>query len=103
MMAFPEEVVQIIQGHCTPQQIILYGEKRTLATDKLKAASLCIIVPDGTEKDQLQQKLYLSILADVPINLTLYTAAEWRALLTDETSYAAWIARKGRVLYGQRA
>ncbi len=101
-MAFPDEVVQIIEESCTPQQIILYGEKRTLATDKLKAASLCIIVPDGTDKHSLQQKLYLSILADVPINLTLYTVAEWQALLTDATSYAAWIARKGRVLYEQR-
>lgn len=101
-MAFPDEVVKIIEESCTPQQIILYGEKRTLATDKLKAASFCIVVPNGTDKHDLQQKLYLSILADVPINLTLYTVEEWQALLTDATSYAAWIARKGRVLYEQR-
>lgn len=101
-MAFPEEVVKVIQEYCAPERIILYGEKRTLATDKLKAASICIVVPVGTEKHCLQQKLYLSIVADVPINLTLYTAAEWQELLTDATSYAAWIARKGRVLYEQR-
>ncbi len=102
-MVFPEEIVQLIAQNCTPQQIILYGEKRTLATDKLKAASLCIVVPDGTDKHSLQQQLYLSIVADVPINLTLYTAQEWDTLLADTTSYAAWIARKGRVLYEQRA
>ena len=101
-MEFPSEVVQIIEESCTPQQIILYGEKRTLATDQLKAASLCIVVPNGTDKYRLQHKLYLSISADVPINLTLYTAEEWQELLlTDATSYAAWIARKGR-MYEQR-
>ncbi|MBS5145323.1 MAG: hypothetical protein KHY89_07425 [Butyricicoccus pullicaecorum] len=102
-MEFPNEVVKIIEESCTPKQIILYGEKRTLATDKLKAASLCIVVPDGTDKHNLQHKLYLSIPADVPINLTLYTVEEWQELLTDATSYAAWIARKGRILYEQRA
>lgn len=102
-MAFPEEVVSVIAQNCVPKQIILYGEKRTLATDQLKAASLCIVVPDGTDKHSLQQKLYLSIVADVPVDLTLYTAEEWDMLLTDATSYAAWIARKGRVLYEQRA
>ncbi len=102
-MAFPEEVVGVIAQNCVPKQIILYGEKRTLATDQLKAASLCIVVPNGTDKHSLQQKLYLSIVADVPVDLTLYTAEEWDMLLADATSYAAWIARKGRVLYEQRA
>lgn len=98
-MAFPDEVVSTICAMCAPHCVILYGEKRTLSTDKLKAASLCIVVPDGTDKRALQQQLYLAILADVPVNLTLYTQDEWNRLTQDDSSYAAWIHRKGRVLY----
>ena len=60
-----------------------------------------MIVPDGTDKHALQHALYLAIVADVPVNLTLYTVQEWDALTQDEDSYAAWIRRKGRVLYEQ--
>lgn len=98
-MAFPNEIVSTICTTCAPCRIILYGEKRTLSTDKLKAASLCIVVPNGTDKHALQQALYLAIIADVPVNLTLYTQDEWDRLIQDESSYAAWIHRKGRVLY----
>lgn len=100
-MAFPEEITQTIQELCTPLAVILYGEKRTLSTDKLKAASVCIIVPDGTDKHALQRALYLAIVADVPVNLTLYTVQEWDTLTQEQTSYASWIRRKGRVLYEQ--
>ena len=86
-MAFPDEITQTIRGVCRPLAIILYGEKRTLSTDK----------------HALQHTLYLAIVADVPVNLTLYTVQEWDALTEDETSYAAWIRRKGRVLYEQGA
>lgn len=100
-MAFADEIVQSIRQLCVPLAIILYGEKRTLSTDKLKAASVCVIVPDGTDKHALQHALYLAIVADVPVNLTLYTVQEWDELTQDEDSYAAWIRRKGRVLYEQ--
>ena len=73
-----EQAVRDILTACRPQQIILYAEKRTMATDKLKAFSLCVIVP---------------------VSLSVYTIGEWDDLLSDKTSYAAWIARKGRVIY----
>lgn len=100
-MEFYEQMIAKICQLCAPRAIILYGEKRTLSTDQCKAASVCIIVPDDTDKHCLQQKLYLSIVADVPINFTLYTEQEWAELTQDDTSYAAWIRRKGRVLYEQ--
>lgn len=100
-MAYSDAIVTTIRQLCTPLCIILYGEKRTLSTDKLKAASLCIVIPDDTDKHALQHTLYLSIIADIPINLTLYTIQEWNTLTQDETSYAAWIRRKGRLLYEQ--
>ena len=102
-MLFPQEITQKIVQLCTPIHVFLYNEKRTLSTDKLKAASFCVIVPDETDRDTLQRSLYLSIDAEIPLTFTLYTATEWTELNGDPASYAAWIGRKGRVLYDAKA
>ena len=86
---------------CQPRRIILFAEKRTMATGKLKAFSLCVIAPNGSDCRHLRTQLHLALSADVPVNLSVYTADEWDDLLEDETSYAAWIARKGQVTYEQ--
>ncbi|HJA48590.1 MAG TPA: hypothetical protein H9790_04580 [Candidatus Agathobaculum intestinipullorum] len=93
------QTTQDILRVCQPQRIILFAEKRTMSTGKLKAFSLCIIVPDGSDCRHLRTQLHLALSADVPVNLNVYTADEWDDLLEDETSYAAWIARKGQVIY----
>lgn len=94
------QAVKDILGACHPLEIILYAEKRTMSTGKLKAFSLCVVVPDGTDCRQLRTRLHLALSADVPVNLSVYTNEEWDDLIADETSYAAWIARKGQVIYG---
>lgn len=93
------QTTQDILRVCQPQRIILFAEKRTMSTGKLKAFSLCIIVPDGSDCRHLRTQLHLALSADVPVNLNVYTVDEWDDLLEDETSYAAWIARKGQVIY----
>ena len=93
------QTTQDILRVCQPQRIILFAENRTMSTGKLKAFSLCIIVPDGSDCRHLRTQLHLALSADVPVNLNVYTADEWDDLLEDETSYAAWIARKGQVIY----
>ena len=94
------QTVRDILTVCRPHKILLYAEKRTMATGKLKAFSLCVIAPDGEQSRALRTRLHLAISTDVPVSLSVYTAAEWDDLLTDEDSYAAWIARKGQVVYG---
>ncbi len=94
-----EQAVRDILGACDPRQIILYAEKRTMSTDKLKAFSLCVIVPDHINARTLRTHLHLAISVDVPVSLSVYTIGEWAELLSDETSYASWIARKGQVIY----
>ena len=86
---------------CQPRRIILFAEKRTMATGQLKSFSLCVIVPNGSDCRHLRTQLHLALSADVPVNLSVYTADEWDELLEEETSYAAWIARKGQVIYEQ--
>ena len=93
------QAVEDILRACRPQEIILFAEKRTMSTGKLKAFSLCVVVPDGTDCRQLRTRLHLALSADVPVNLSVYTNEEWDDLIADETSYAAWIARKGQVIY----
>lgn len=94
------QAVRDILGVCQPQEIILFAEKRTMSTGKLKAFSLCVVVPEGTDCRQLRTRLHLALSADVPVNLNVYTTEEWDDLTADDTSYAAWIARKGQVVYG---
>ncbi len=93
-----QAVADILQV-CQPRKIILFAEKRTMATGKLKALSLCIIAPNGTDCHRLRPQLHLALSAELPINLNVYTEEEWDGLLTDSTTYAAWIARKGQVVY----
>ena len=92
--------VQDILTACQPKEIILYAEKRTMSTGKLKAFSLCVIVPEGTDCRRLRPTLHLALSGGVPASLSVYTTDEWEDLTADQTSYAAWIARKGQVVYG---
>ena len=94
------QAVKDILGACHPLEIILYAEKRTMSTGKLKAFSLCVIVPNDVDCRQLRTQLHLALNVDVPVSLSVYTTEEWNDLSEDETSYAAWIARKGQVVYG---
>lgn len=92
-------LVQNIRTVCQPEQIILFAEKRTMTTGKLKALSLCVTVPDGTDCHALRPQLHLVLSADLPVSLSVYTATEWESLRAYPGSYASWIARKGQVIY----
>ncbi len=94
-----ESIVKDILTVCVPQRVILYAEKRTMATGKLKSLSLCVIVPDGEDCRALRTRLYLAIAIDVPVNLNVYQVGEWEELNVYPGSYASWIARKGQVVY----
>ena len=94
-----QKATQDILRVCHPQQIILFADTRTMATGKHKAFSLCVIVPDDADCRQLRTQLHLALNVDVPVSLSVYTTEEWNDLSEDETSYAAWIARKGQVVY----
>lgn len=98
-----QHTISDILTHCTPQKIFLYAEKRTMSTNELKSFSLCLVVPNGTDCRALRSDLYLALSAEIPVTLNLYTVEEWDELLLIQSSYAAWIARKGQIVYGQTA
>ena len=95
-----QTILREILQHCTPEKVILYGEKRTLATSEIKSLDFCIILPLA-DKPALLRELYLAIESPVPFNLLLYTCDEWAQLTQDFSSYAAAIQKKGTVLYEQ--
>ena len=95
------QIVTDILGVCEPLRIILFAEKHTMSTGKLKTVSLCVIVPAGTHCRALRIRLHLAISMDMPVNLSVYSVDEWEDLLDDHTSYASWIDKKGQVIYEQ--
>ena len=46
---------------CSPEKVILHGAKRGLSSGRLKAASLCIVVPD-CDKSEVLRRLYLHMI-----------------------------------------
>lgn len=99
-MKTEELIVKGILSCCTPQNIILYSEKTSLYDHCLRAANFCVIVQTD-DKKELIRKLYLSIPADIPFDILLYTPKEWEKMTADSASYASHILRKGKVIYEQ--
>ena len=99
-MSIEKQIIQGILACCQPKYIILYSEKTSLFDHILRGANFCIVVPT-LEKKKLTHKLYLTISADIPFNLLLYTPEEWAQMIADPASYASHIAKKGKVLYEQ--
>ena len=99
--AIEQAVCDILGRVPAGQKSSCMRKRRTMATDKLKAFSLCVIVPESANCRTLRTHLHLAITVSVPVSLSVYTTEEWAELCTDSTSYAAWIARKGKVIYDQ--
>ena len=78
-------------------------QKSVRCNRQAQAFSLCVIVPESANCRTLRTHLHLAITVSVPVSLSVYTTEEWAELCTDSTSYAAWIARKGKVIYDQTA
>ena len=96
-----QTILSDILRHCSPQKVILYGEKRTLSTSEIKSLDFCIILPE-VDKPSLLHELYQTIDSPVPFNLLLYSCDEWEELTEDFSSYASAIQKKGTVLYEQK-
>lgn len=103
MLDLIRQTAEDILRVCDPKKIILFAEKRTMATGKLKALSFCVIVANGIDCRRLRPRLHLAVSTDIPVNLSVYTVDEWEDLCGDPASYAAWINRKGQVIYEPKA
>ncbi len=93
-------LVKAIRRLACPSGILLYGVKQDPAeANGLKEVNLCLIVEDDPK--EVERRLYRSLESELAFNLLVYERKAWQMLVTDATSYAACIARKGILLYGK--
>lgn len=97
-----EELTRIcgeIVRSAAPELVIMYAVKHTPSADRIKEASLCVVV-NGNPKEA-ECMLYRVLDTEFPCNLLVYRKDDWDKLASDPTSYAASILSKGVVLYGK--
>ena len=82
-----------------PRKIILFGSQaRGTATDK-SDVDICVVI-ETTRKHELTAELYIALDLEAPVDIIVYTPAEWESCLADRTSFAYKIDTEGVVLYG---
>ena len=83
---------------CAPTRIILYGCKTEVTSNDVREVNLLIVVKERAK--ELERELYRNLECDFAFNLLLYNEDDYTSLISDPTSYASCITRKGTVLYG---
>lgn len=89
---------QSIVKICSPSRIVLYGCKTEVGSSEVREVSLLIVVKERAK--ELERELYRNLECDFAFNLLLYNEDDYTSLISDPTSYASCITRKGTVLYG---
>lgn len=79
------------------KKIVSYGEKRT-SDGEIREVSLLIVT--DSDPRSLEKELYRGLEPDFAVNLLVYKEEDFSALLSDRTSYAYSILKKGTVIYG---
>ena len=96
-----DELIRIrdrIIALCSPEKIILFGEKKVLSTGETGEVKICLVA-DTVNKEVLEKRLYLGIDSEVSFDILVYTPEEWKNLLEDPQSYASRILEKGTVIW----
>lgn len=96
-----EEVKRITAGlvaDFAPEKVILFGSQAKGTARESSDIDLCVVVDTDKRRETLA-RMYLSIDSEIPVDLILYTPAQWRDNLAIEGSFACLIKEKGVVLY----
>ena len=93
LAALRDDIVRL----CTPEKIYVFHQKNS-PSGELTAVNLCVILPEGDAR-AAEGRLYGELESELPFDLLVYTAEEWRQLLNTELSFARHIRETGRVLY----
>lgn len=92
-----QTLVDDIAKLCAPEEIYLFSVKVNLR-EEVTSFKLCLIADTGN-KAQLEQKIYLSLDCELPYDVVIYTADEWKAFLNNPLSFAHSILEKGWKVY----
>ena len=82
-----------------PKKIILFGSQAKGTATEKSDLDVCVVI-DTDKKHTTVAELYLALELDTPVDIILYTPAEWESYLADNTSFARKINDEGVVLYG---
>jgi hypothetical protein len=92
-------VLDAVIARARPQKVILFSRKNAPSGD-VTSFKLCVILSkDAPDKAAVEREVYLRSDSDVPFDLLFYTADEWAQNMEQSESFAANIARFGKVLY----
>lgn len=94
---YMQQLVDDIAGLCSPEQIYLFSVKVNMGGE-VTSFKLCVIA-DTQSKTHLEQKIYLSLDCELPYDVVIYTADEWKAFMKNPLSFAHSIIEKGWKVY----
>jgi len=94
-----ESIKEQIISKYTPNKIILFGSQAKGTATNKSDIDLCI-VKDTDNKRALAVDMYLNIESSKPFDLIVYTENEWNQCVSDPTSFAYLVNRKGIEIYG---
>jgi hypothetical protein len=90
------EICEAVIELLAPSKIIVFSEK-TNSLGTVSDMDLCVVCEE--ERSSAVKTVYKNIASEIPFDLFVYSAEEWSAMHSDEGSFAARIARKGRLVY----
>lgn len=94
-----EQLTSQLVARYRPVKILLFGSQANGTATDLSDVDVCVVV-DTDNKRRLLADMYYVIDIEKPVDILLYTPAEWEACLADQLSFAYKINREGVVLYG---
>ena len=80
--------------------VILFGSRAKGKERETSDIDICVIA-ETDKKRRLAATLCAEIDSELPIDVIVYTPAEWAECIKDETSFASVILKEGKLLYGQ--
>jgi len=83
-----------------PHKLVLFGSQAKKTAKRNSDIDLCVIT-ETSNKRKLLTDMYINIESSKPLDLLLYTPEEWENNVSDNTSFAYLINKKGEVLYAR--
>lgn len=81
------------------ERIILFGSRAKGTEREQSDIDICIIA-QTQNKRRLAAAISSEIECELPVDILVYTPAEWEECINDDTSFASKILKEGTVLYG---
>ena len=82
-----------------PTRVILFGSQAKGTAGEYSDIDFCVVA-ETASKRRYAAELQQLLDCEKPVDIIVYTPAEWEECLADPASFAAKIMKEGVVLYG---